>query len=552
MNQIQNPFDHEENLSTWFNQDKFYSNSKLQQLEQFKTHLKQSPNHQNISIMSFQDSYKNFVNTITKHSITATLIMLLALSTVSVAAAQLFAPEEFKPTTLSGITKKAEPKPVEDKQLSMDKEGEIKTEVEEKSEIDTGKNWTGQITLRPKNYPKLNKTVNDIQNDDIINDVPTKYYCGMYGVTMYGIIEKGNDYFSFNKGIMSIANYNLDSSKNNFKNPTQKEIFDRLSNYITSGQRDSDSSPWYRAFHAECSGYGSTYLYDLDNSKINFKNVDTFKSILVNNTQSPSLNPVVLILAKKGDNFIQLSQQLEAKNINDICNVTDFQKCFLENASKPEFKALAQKAAEELVNTFELDQNYQATPVTPSTPSNTPTKKILSYTNPYFPDFKLVYPEDWKFETKTENVGTFYENYKNLLIRTVTISKNNKNIQITLQPKSLGDSNCGGAGAEPKLLQTFSNKLNKLNTLIGGDTLEYNFEVQSNGICPTKSYFNTSIDSNFDKDYVKSFPNDKIVQYSILIRVFNRNDGSYILTNDSTIGEIDDILSQSTLPKIIN
>lgn len=41
--------------------------------------------------MIFKEYYKNFVNTITKHSITATLIMLLALSTVSVAAAQLFA-----------------------------------------------------------------------------------------------------------------------------------------------------------------------------------------------------------------------------------------------------------------------------------------------------------------------------------------------------------------------------------------------------------------------------------------------------------------------------
>jgi hypothetical protein len=486
--------------------------------------------------------------------------MLLALSTVSVAAAQLFAPEEFKPSNLTGLTKKPEPKPEpikeEEKPLKMDKEGEIKTEVVVDDEIDTGKNWTGQITLRPKNYAQFEKFVNN--EPQVISDDGSGV-CGVYGLTAYTGKE-------FNPS-MIVVNYNDDASKSSVENPSQKERFDMVNKYIDGldkndygiGKKEYNPAPWLLAFNVGCGGYGSNFLYNLDNSKVNFKNVDKFTAIVNLEGQSIPGEPAVLILAKKGDNLIQLRKGLGSnvsgctdKNISEINNgkLDGYTKCI----STPEFKALAQKTAEELVTTFELDQNSQTTP---STPSNTPTaqaptKKLNTYTNPYFPDFKLVYPEDWKFETKTENVGTFYENYKNLLIRTVTISKNNKTIQITLQPKSLGDSNCGGAGAEPKLLQTFSNKLNKLNTFIGGDTVEYNFEVQSNGICPTKSYFNTSIDSNFDKDYVKSFPNDKIIQYSILIRVFNTNDGSYILTNDSTIGEIDSILSQSTLPKIIN
>jgi hypothetical protein len=50
--------------------------------------------------MSLKQSYLNTVNTITKHSIFATLIMLIALGGVGASAAQLIAPEEYKPTKL--------------------------------------------------------------------------------------------------------------------------------------------------------------------------------------------------------------------------------------------------------------------------------------------------------------------------------------------------------------------------------------------------------------------------------------------------------------------
>ncbi|MEI6729315.1 MAG: hypothetical protein WCK98_06765 [bacterium] len=50
--------------------------------------------------MSLKQSYLNTVNAITKHSVFATLIMLIALGGVGASAAQLIAPDQYKPSKL--------------------------------------------------------------------------------------------------------------------------------------------------------------------------------------------------------------------------------------------------------------------------------------------------------------------------------------------------------------------------------------------------------------------------------------------------------------------
>jgi len=554
MNQIHNPFDHEENLSLWFNQDKFYSSSKLQQLKQFKTHLKQSPNHQNYSIMSFQDSYKNFINTITKHSITATLIMLLALSTVSVAAAQLFAPEDLKPSNLTGLTKKPEPKPVEDKQLSMDKEGEIKTEVEKKSEIDTGKNWTGQITLRPKNYAQFTKFVNN--EPQVLSDTKSGV-CGVYDLTAY----TGKD---FNPS-MTIVNYNSDASKSSLENPSQKERFDMVSKYINGFDKNDYSSsrseyiapPWLYTFNAACGGYASYFLYNLDNSKINFKNVEMFTAIVNLEGQSIPGEPVVLILAKKGDNLIQLRQGLGSNiggcidnNVGELNNskLDGYTKCI----TSTEFKALAQKAAEELVNTFELDQNSQATPGNTHIAEDT-IKKLLSYTNPYFPDFKLVYPEDWKFETTTEPA------FQNLLTRKVKLTKNNRTLEFIIrpvlpfgsEPLFIPDAKTCEPGAS--IEELVKDGTIKIDTFANGEskyTIKTKCKDREEDLNNKVFYGNLGVDSFILKSNIKAKdikgytmdPEDGFVRYRFSqITGFGGLD-----VNDPFIKEIDQIISQSS------
>jgi hypothetical protein len=96
-NSEKNPFNQEEPLQTWFEQDKFYQNSNERDLGKLKVKLNYKPS----IFMSLQDSYLKTINSITKHAILATLIMLVALGGVGASAAQILAPEEFKPSTLA-------------------------------------------------------------------------------------------------------------------------------------------------------------------------------------------------------------------------------------------------------------------------------------------------------------------------------------------------------------------------------------------------------------------------------------------------------------------
>lgn len=94
-NKIPNPFEKEDWFSNIVWQDK---NTRIKAKQSFSKFLKQHSTY--TFFMSLKDSYTTIVNSITKHSITATFIMLLALGGVGASAAELVAPEEFKPSTI--------------------------------------------------------------------------------------------------------------------------------------------------------------------------------------------------------------------------------------------------------------------------------------------------------------------------------------------------------------------------------------------------------------------------------------------------------------------
>jgi hypothetical protein len=96
---LKNPFENEENLQDWLQKDEFYLQSKRTDYLNFRKSIK-TPG----IFMSLQETYLNIVNNITKHSITATLIMLFALGSVGASAAELFAPEDYKPSTVAQKT----------------------------------------------------------------------------------------------------------------------------------------------------------------------------------------------------------------------------------------------------------------------------------------------------------------------------------------------------------------------------------------------------------------------------------------------------------------
>ena len=55
--------------------------------------------------MPLKQIYSNLVHLTTKNAVGATLLMILALTAVSTSAAQLLAPEDYKPTTVLGLNK---------------------------------------------------------------------------------------------------------------------------------------------------------------------------------------------------------------------------------------------------------------------------------------------------------------------------------------------------------------------------------------------------------------------------------------------------------------
>ena len=168
--------------------------------------------------------------------------------------------------------------------------------------------------------------------------------------------------------------------------------------------------------------------------------------------------------------------------------------------------------------------------------SSTLTTKAQAYTNPFFPNFKLIYPEGWKFETKTEP-----SSYNELLIRKFTFSKNNYSFSIKIEPFIIGG--CGGGNMEYDEVE-FSNTLKKF-------TVKPNADVpsQNNKVFYGKDYlrcvYSIRIISNIQKNSIKNYPieddaNKDFASYTTFI------DTGDLEKNNSLIPEIDQIISQSS------
>ena len=91
-----NPFENYEEWTPWLEGDKLYWQAKQSGWKQYQQqYLKNNNNF----FMSFKQQYINFAHLIAKNVIVATIIMLIALTTVGASATELLAPEEFKPST---------------------------------------------------------------------------------------------------------------------------------------------------------------------------------------------------------------------------------------------------------------------------------------------------------------------------------------------------------------------------------------------------------------------------------------------------------------------
>jgi hypothetical protein len=91
---VKNPFTQEEVLQAWLENDVDYTKAKLQ----VKNTLQLNKSNK---LMSFKDKYLQFIHLVTKNAVVASLIMFLAVGTLSASAAEVFAPNDYKPSTIS-------------------------------------------------------------------------------------------------------------------------------------------------------------------------------------------------------------------------------------------------------------------------------------------------------------------------------------------------------------------------------------------------------------------------------------------------------------------
>ncbi len=196
-----------------------------------------------------------------------------------------------------------------------------------------------------------------------------------------------------------------------------------------------------------------------------------------------------------------------------------------------------------------------------SSSSATPTK---TYTNPYFPNFKLVYPEDWKFTTTTTQ-----SEVKGLLNREIVLSKNNTNLRFNFRLAPTGGGGCGIGLGIPKSTKvaSFDNGLNKF--ILSTESVDGIQPVSHVGVANSVVYSldkkdnnpailcnSIDIQSNIDKSFVYEYygrndstnfyENLKYVPYTLSINPTGLDFSNAIKADNPLISEIDQIISQST------
>ena len=169
----------------------------------------------------------------------------------------------------------------------------------------------------------------------------------------------------------------------------------------------------------------------------------------------------------------------------------------------------------------------------------------MTYTNEYFPNFKLVYDDTWKFETSTSE-GI----YSNLLNRNIYLSKPEKNILLKLDLSVWHTSPCTGVPSE--VITKFSNGVYKSSTIDDVSNKKSLFYGKLNACDPL--IINTNIDTNNIKDYLRTNNQKTKVEYRVFISpmfgtLSTQKGGISINTQDpknsNIISEIDKIIENS-------
>ncbi|NJK71344.1 MAG: hypothetical protein HC932_03780 [Thermales bacterium] len=156
-----------------------------------------------------------------------------------------------------------------------------------------------------------------------------------------------------------------------------------------------------------------------------------------------------------------------------------------------------------------------------------------TYTNEFFPDLKITYPDDWKFETSTKKSDI----YEGLLERIISLKKNETVLKITTTPFIPGG--CGGP-EDPKITPEFSTRYGLEEHTDFENKVYYTFD----DYCPiTNDIINSTIDGNTIKDFETGYE-DKDGKIRFLFRILTNIDSESIESNNE-IKEIRQIMENS-------
>jgi hypothetical protein len=194
----------------------------------------------------------------------------------------------------------------------------------------------------------------------------------------------------------------------------------------------------------------------------------------------------------------------------------------------------------EVVNTIFTDEEakvinadeIKTEPITTTAANQTnKTEAQKTYTNQFFPNLKIVYPESWQFKTETSK-----SNVEGLVNRKITLSKNG--IELKISTFSYLTFGCGPAldFVEPK--PTFTAK-NEQKEFAENEYISY-----------SKNYCGNFINSNIPRNTVKGFidigySNKDTENVQFILSIDTNIKSSEISTNPQ-LAEVRQIIENST------
>ena len=263
-----NPFENYEEWTPWLEGDKLYWQA---QQSGWKQYQQQYLKNNNNFFMSFKQQYINFAHLITKNAIAATVIMLIALTTVGASAAELFAPDQYKPSNL--FSNKQETKT----QITNFEEckkagGQIMESYPEQCSLE-GKTFTRELTEEEKNA-QIKPLFADENHDVVVIDE-----CDLAVRFAKNITVDGQNYtrkIDYSKEKLSLINLN----QNVMDEPSGMDI--TCSNQKSQDEELYDLSPSQKTKQEVCN--------ILNLTEASCDKIETFQEYSMTKHYSPNRN----------------------------------------------------------------------------------------------------------------------------------------------------------------------------------------------------------------------------------------------------------------------